>query len=164
MRATTRHCDLNFTGGFTLFEFLIVVAILSVVGGAGLVYGMDAFRAGAFRSDRATLHALLWRARSQAMNCVCLGSGCADARPHGVYINSALGTYTLFQGESYATRDAEVDYVVAASPVVTRSGISEVVFAARTAIPNVLGDIVLSGGGRVSTTTIGQEGRIRWTH
>ncbi len=154
--------------GFTLIEMLIVIGIMTSLGGVALVVSMNNYHAYAFRAERDTLVSLLQKARSQSMSNLCLGASmsCMNGRPHGVYISA--GQYTVFQGQTYAARDSAIDeiYLMRGVDVMTRSGsLTEVVFA------QLSGDVALPGyitflnsDGHVSTTTITSQGAITWTN
>jgi len=58
---------------------------MGIITAFGLVMNMNAFRGFSFRNDRDTMVAALQKARSQAINNICLGTGCTDGKPHGVY-------------------------------------------------------------------------------
>lgn len=153
--------------GFTLVETLIVLALVAMLAGLGLALGMEGYRAGLFRADRAALVSALQHARAQAMNGACIGEECAAAKPHGVFIDESTGRYVIFQGESYAARDREADVSLRAAEE-ARGGAREIVFLPRTGEARGEGpepwDIALADeSGRASTTTVEATGRIRWT-
>src|SRR5271154_5232788 len=100
----------NFSSGFTLLEILVVMGILTVVAGFGLALSLDGYRDYLFRDERDTVIGALQKARSQAINNVCLGSGCSDGVPHGVFLQNSQ--YTIFQGASYAGRNGSVDQIL----------------------------------------------------
>lgn len=148
--------------GFTMIEILLVFALLAIISGTALVMGMDAYRGNTFRSDRGLLIAALERARSESINGMCLGSDCADAEPHGVSIQQ--DQYIIFQGPAYDSRDAGEDDPIPASALVSRGGLSEVVFSALSGTTTP-GQIVLSDqSGQASTITIGSLGEIGWSN
>lgn len=147
--------------GFTLIEVLTVLGLFTLLAGLGLFASMDLYRGSSFHSERDLLVALLQHARAQAVNNICRGM-CTDGVAHGVKIGS--GNYIVFQGSSYASRDATQDQTFATSPLVTSSGDTEVVFAQLTGVAMPPAVIVLRIGGQVSTTTIEPNGRIWWTH
>ncbi len=154
--------------GFTLIEILIVIGIMTLLGGMALIVSMDNYHAYAFRAERDTLVSLLQKARSQSMSNICLGTAgsCTNGKTHGVYVSA--GQYTVFQGPTYATRDTVVDeiYPVRGVDVQKKSGsLTEVVFS------QLSGDVLLPGyitllnsDGHVSTTTITSQGSITWTN
>lgn len=149
--------------GFTLIEILVVLGIITIIGSISIIMGVDDYRRQLFRSDRDLLVTALQHARAQSVSSICLGSGCTGGKPHGVYIGA--DEYVMFQGASYATRDSDVDAVIEADSNITQSGISEVVFEQLSGDVLTPGDIVLTDSlGRVSTTTVGSEGQIFWTH
>ncbi len=159
---TARHLA---ESGFTVIEILVVVALLAMISGLGLIVGMDSYRGYAFRADRDTLVSLLERARSQSINNICNGTLCTNGKPHGVFIDATSSQYILFQGRTYATRDVGVDEVTGGSGFITRSGISEVVFAQLSGEVSIPGAIVLSSkAGQTSTTSINVWGQIAWTN
>ena len=147
--------------GFTLIEILVVMGLFALLAGLGLMVSMDTYRGSSFRADRDLFVALLQHARAQAVNNICTGT-CTDGAAHGVGV--AAGAYTVFQGSSYGARDASQDQTFTASPMVTPSGDTEVVFEQLTGAVVSQRVIVLNGDGKVSTTTIETNGRIWWTN
>jgi Tfp pilus assembly protein FimT len=144
---------------------VVVMALLAAISGLGLIVGMESYRGYAFRADRDTLVSLLERARAQSINNICVGTSCTNGKPHGVFVDVPGNHYVLFQGATYGTRDSAIDEVTGANVGVTRSGLTEVVFAQLSGEVNLSGDIVLSGvAGTVSTTSINAEGQISWTN
>lgn len=102
--------------GFTLVEVLVVAALMAVIMGLGLMMSMDAFRGFSFRNDRDAVVAALQRARSQAINNICLGAGCDDGRKHGVYFQSGSHQMIVFQIKKdktdFADRDLDADETI----------------------------------------------------
>lgn len=154
--------------GFTLIEVLIVIGIMTLLGGVALIVSMDNYHAYAFRAERDTLVSLLQKARSQSMSNICLGAvgSCTNGKAHGVYVSA--GQYVIFQGQTYGTRDGAVDeiYPVQGVDVKTKSGsLTEVVFSQLSGDVLVPGYItLLNSDGHVSTTTITSQGAITWTN
>jgi prepilin-type N-terminal cleavage/methylation domain-containing protein len=149
--------------GFTLIEVIVTIALIGIIGGTAVYFGIDSFRGYSFHSDRDLLVTSLQHARSQAIGNNCLGSSCTDGKPHGVLIQP--DKFVVFQGISFATADHDVDVIVEANPTITKSGLSEVVFKQLSGDVSTVGDIVLTDSvGRVSTTTVGSEGQILWTN
>ena len=151
--------------GFTLIEALVVMAIMTMLAGTSLIVSMDSYRGFAFRGERDNLVASLVRARSQSMNNICLGGGCTDGKPHGVYVET--GRYVIFQGASYAARDSAVDEILFVQNSTVRFGTTsvEVVFAQLSGDVVTAKDIgVTDDVSHYSTTSVNTEGRISWTN
>lgn len=85
--------------GFTFIELLIVIGIFVVIAGLGLFMSVNAFRGYLHRSERDIIVSILARARSEAMNNICVGPLCTDGQMHGVCFNAP--SYIIFQGASY---------------------------------------------------------------
>jgi len=146
----------------TFIEVLVVLTLIAIVGRTALLVSFDSYRGSSFRSGRDNLIEALEHARAQAMNNVCLGASCAGASPHGVSIEG--DHYVIFQGGSYAHRDAGVDEIIDASPTLSYQGPSEIVFATSSGEVSQLFSITLRDtSGHSSTITIGTEGQISWT-
>ncbi len=162
-KTSTRNAHPRACRGFTFFEVLIVIGLLTIVGSLGLLVSMDSYRSSGFYADRNLLVAALQRARAEAINNICLGA-CTDVndgKAHGVHIQSE--SYVIFQGTSYSAGDP-VNAVFPAHTTLTESSLSDVVFSPLTATTSTTGDITLSdNAGHTSTITIGSEGQITWT-
>ncbi|HEY4523602.1 MAG TPA: hypothetical protein VJK04_01870 [Candidatus Paceibacterota bacterium] len=146
--------------GFTLIEILVGMTLFAFVGSLLALGNLDMYRGFTFRSEASVLVALLQRARSQAMNNICLGSGCVGGKPHGLVIQT--NKFVIFQGDSYATRDVAQDEEIAANANISHSGPGEVVFSQLAATSSVNGDINITNGQQTSTISINNEGRISW--
>ncbi len=139
-----------------------------MVGGFSLYLSMDDTRAYSFRDDRDKIVSVLQRARSQSMHGICRSAPCSAALPHGVYRDA--NTVVLFEGNSYANRDQNVDEVVGlGSSATTLEGFTEVVFepiSGRVVVtPSLEWSLTVLGGlSRESVITVNEEGRIFWTN
>jgi Tfp pilus assembly protein FimT len=98
--------------GFTILEVLIVASLAIIIMALGLAMSMDAFRGFSFRNDRDAAVAALQRARTQAVNNVCLGLVCDDGKKHGIEFDAGKKEFTVFQGDDYASRDTAVDETI----------------------------------------------------
>ena len=149
-------------GGFTLFEIIVVMAFIAIVGTFTLLVSMDSFQSYNFHTERDILVAALQHARAQAVGNVCLGAGCTTGKAHGVSIQT--DKFVIFQGTSYATRDAAMDAVLQANTTIIHSGISEVVFSELSGNSPTPGTLTISSQGKSSDITIGALGQIIWTN
>jgi prepilin-type N-terminal cleavage/methylation domain-containing protein len=161
MRLDTRR-------GFTLIEVIVVLALVTIIGGYSLTFGIDSLQRTTFHSDRDILIAALQRARAQAVGNICLGSTCVDGKSHGVHIiDDAQGnvvSYTIFQGLNYGAEPALND-VIKSNPNTKHTGASDILFEQLSGDANPSGDITLTDvNDRSSTITVGSEGEIRWSN
>ncbi|MBI5004052.1 hypothetical protein HZC00_03085 [Candidatus Kaiserbacteria bacterium] len=150
------------SAGFTIFEVLIVVGIVVLLGGSALFASMASFHGSSFHADRNTFVAVLQRARAEAMNNICIGGNCTDGTSHGVKILSD-NTITLFQGPAYSTRDPSADSVFKLD-VATTSGASEFVFSQLSGSSSFTTVVLDDQAGHISTITVSVAGQIAWTH
>lgn len=149
--------------GFTLTEILIVMSLITMVAGFSSIMSMDNYRSYSFSNERDLLVAVLHKARSQAINNMCLGASCTDGKPHGVHM--APGQYTIFQGASFATRDSAVDENIQTSAPVTVTGINDIVFVQLSGGALPTGAMTISDPtNHSSVISINSEGQITWTN
>src|SRR4051812_20336941 len=102
---------------FTLVEIIVAVAILVTVLALGLFVSLDVYRGYTYRSERATLVALVTRARSHAMANI-------NQSSWGLCKDAASGSYTLFRGTGYSA-SAYVDESVSAGRATAVSGLPD---------------------------------------
>jgi len=157
-----RESRRDYLTGFTLIEVIVVMGLLTAIAALVAFANFDSWRGYTFRGERNLLVSILQKARSQSVNNICLGSLalCSDGKPHGVAIQA--DKYVIFQGASFATRDAALDENIDAAGNIVHAGISEVVFEQLSGDANAPGDIILSDGVRSATISINNEGRINY--
>jgi len=157
--ATLQKSDAGFAkrrrsgAGFSIIELLIVVAVILMLSGLGGFIGLDFYRSYVMNSERDTLLSLLMRARNMAQTNI-------NQAPHGVYITETA--YTVFQGDSYASRNIIYDETIGMNPSVAASGLHEVVFERLDGSTGNSGSIVLSNKNRSITVSLNSEGGINW--
>lgn len=139
--------------GFTLIEFLISVAIIFGIGSLGLFIGMDFYKSSSLNSERQTAIGILQKTRNLSMANI-------NEAKHGIYLDA--DKYTIFQGENYSSRDPAYDEIININPIITKSGLREVVFEQLTGKPSAIGNIILSNIIRSIAISIENEGRINW--
>ncbi len=105
--------------GFTLLETLLSMAILFILLGAGLPIAANFYKDYQFDGEYDLLFSILEQARNQALVNL-------NEASHGVSINGV--NYVLFQGASFAARDASQDRSFPRSGAITITGSSELVF------------------------------------
>lgn len=121
--------------GFTLFEILLVMSILGIIGTVSVVFSVRLLRSNDL--NIAVRHALnnIRIAQTRAQ----LASG---SNSWGLYITS--GSMTLFRGSSYVTRDQTQDAVTEFSQRITVSGLQEVTFDVMSGTPSQSGLITFT--------------------
>ncbi len=107
--------------GITLIEVLLVIGILAVIFSAGAPVAYNFYYQSQFESEYSLLYSVLEQARGLAM----INRNESD---HGVYVNSE--NLVVFQGSSFAARNADQDRSFPRSEGITINGPAEVVFAA----------------------------------
>jgi prepilin-type N-terminal cleavage/methylation domain-containing protein len=145
--------------GFTLIEIIVAVAILLCVLALGLLISLDVYRGYAYRSERATVVALLTRARSHAMANV-------NQAPWGVCEDAGGGVYKLFRGAGYSA-SAYVDESVPVAPAGQVTGLPACTSGAGIVFSQLSGTttaatITVQETAGPQTVTINSEGAIIW--
>ncbi len=151
-------------------EILVTIGLITILASLGLFVSMETYRNSSFRSERDVLIGALQHARSQAINNVCLGSGCTEGQPHGVHIvingSGFVTQFVVFQGTAYnptAPTNATIEVAQNISQIMTMTGATDIYFdqlsASTTATTITLTDNISES----STIIIGNEGQISWT-
>ncbi len=140
------------SSGFTLIETILVVALVGIISGIGLpLYGL---MSGSNDLDVAENMLVASLRRAEV-----LSSSSDGDSVWGVAVMT--GSFVLFKGASYASRDVALDEVYDISDSIQVSGITEVVFSKVSAIPNSSGSITLTSvGGENKQITINEKGTI----
>jgi len=138
--------------GFTLLEILLVILIAVFLATLIFPLGINFYKSQQLQSHSQQILQNLRRAQLKAM-AVELDSS------FGVYITN--GNYTLFKGNSYATRDTQYDEVFDLPAIITISDPpKEVVFSKSEGRPNLIGDIIIISDGLTQVININEIGRI----
>ena len=149
----SRKVFFNDAHGFTLIEVIVVVAIVGIIAALIPFLNFGVYGRNSFDADRDILVSIMQRARARAINNI-------EESRHGVYV--APGAWTLFQGDSFASRDISEVEVIQTNPRLSYSGLTEVVFDELTARTNTPGNITITDGIRTETISINYEGGISW--
>lgn len=131
--------------GFTVIEFLLVVAIFFVIAGFAPAFYTRFLSQDAVSEATDRLAGSLRNAQGYSL----AGKG---SLPWGVALSG--NSLVLFQGTSFATRNAALDRRVAVPPSVSVSGLSETVFARVSGIPTAPLTVSLTASGGVSRTLV----------
>lgn len=140
--------------GFTLIEVLFSVAAIAIIAGIS----MPIYQSFQVRNDLDIATVTV----AQSFRRVQVLSQAVDGDTSwGIKIQS--GSITLFKGTSYASRDTTFDEVFDVPTSITPSGISEVVFAKFTGLPQSTGIISLtSNTNETRTITINAKGMVAY--
>lgn len=136
--------------GFTMFEILIVMAMLVFFAGLTAAISAKALRNGEFDRVRETLRGELVAAQANSI------AGTLDSA-WGVAV--ATSSITRYRGASYATRNATYDRTTIFSGSIKLSGTTDVAFS-RPNGTSTPATIVITDGTSFTTTTVNAVGAI----
>jgi len=136
---------------FTLIEILLVVGILAILITITLPLSLDFYKSQQLDTNTQGIIQTLRRAQLKAM-------AIEDDSKFGVYLTN--DSYILFKGNSYAGREIQYDEVSDLPPILTISGLSEVVFSKVEGAPDVVGNILISSDIESRAININEVGRI----
>lgn len=137
--------------GFTAVELLVVIALLTLVG--GIVLG--GFRSVQFTEELSSTQGLLVESLRKAQ---VYSMASAQGSAWGVRITS--NAIVVFAGATYATRNASLDQTTPFSKRVSVSGSSEVDFTQLTGVPGAVATFTLAGPQNTKTITVSSLGVI----
>ncbi len=153
----------SFNKGISLIEIMVVIGLFAIIASFSVFIGIDDYRRTVSKNDVEVVMRMLSKARSQAINNVCLGNPCTEGRPHGFHIEK--DSYTIFQGNTYNPSDPLNEVVGAEGGIVNISGISDVVFSQLSGDVSSSGSIILNDqNGRIYRIDINSEGRISFVN
>lgn len=142
--------------GFTVMELLIVVAIISILAAIVIPDFGALKRNQIFKSTINEVNSLIQKARNNATSSV-------DSSNYGVHFES--GQVVLFKGNTYGAPGTTLETIslqssVSISGVNFTGGVSDIVFAKGTGIPNVSGEISIVSSSDVRAISINGTGSI----
>jgi prepilin-type N-terminal cleavage/methylation domain-containing protein len=139
--------------GFTLLELLLSVAIISLLAGLSL----PVYRTLLTKNDLDIAAQVSASSLRRAQN---LSQSVDGDITWGTKIQS--GSIVMFKGASYAGRDTAYDEIFTIPSSITFSGVSEVVFAKLTGLPQATGTVNLSTENDTRTVTINEKGMVEY--
>jgi prepilin-type N-terminal cleavage/methylation domain-containing protein len=131
--------------GFTLIELIIVLTISAILFSIVGSLSVAAFPRTQLSIESAIVLQTVRRAQSKAI------TGTKD-ETWGVKFNASQ--MVLFAGDTYAARVTALDQAHSFPEDLVLSGLTEVLFSARTGTPSTTGDIVLTQGSTGKTITL----------
>ncbi len=140
------------SAGFTLLEIVISISVLVIVASISVpIY--QSFRA---RND---INIAGMEIAQSVRRAEILSQAVDGDTSWGVGVQ--MGSITLFKGTSYADRDVDFDEVFEMPTNITPSGLSEIVFAKFTGLPEVSGTFILTlAGGETRSIIINEKGMV----
>jgi prepilin-type N-terminal cleavage/methylation domain-containing protein len=137
--------------GFTLLEFLVVIAIFLVVLAGSVPFVTGFYVTQKLEEAAADIMFTMRRAQSQSI------AGLGDSQ-FGVRLESS--EYILFQGSSYATRDSSQSEVFALPSGVVTTNFNEVVFSKTFGTSTQNASLTVSFNSLSKTIQLTTDGRI----
>jgi type II secretory pathway pseudopilin PulG len=141
--------------GFTMIEILLVVGIAVSIFFLSAPFGLNFYRTQVVEETQDNINTALQRARHNAILQ-------KNDSSFGVKFNTTLGSYTIFQGISFAERVTDQDeifYLPAGITLEVPDG-EEIVFSKLTGTPNSsgVGSISINLNGVIKTITVDENG------
>lgn len=137
--------------GFTLIELLLSIVIISMLTGLS----MPAYRILLTKNDLDIASNIIASSFRRAQ---ILTQGVDGDSSWGVKAQS--GSVVIFKGASYTARDVTFDEMIEISSTIGISGITEIVFAKLTGLPQTTGTTTLSTENDTNTITINAKGMV----
>lgn len=153
----------SLASGFTLIEVVVVLGLFVSILAMTAFIGVQSYRRYAFYTQRSLAVSALQKARSQALDNLCLGSNCTGGQPHGVHF-TADGRCEIFQGLSFDPADPGNETVCEDESVAFEP--ADVVFLPLSA-ESAAGPISFSLAdtlGHSALITVGSFGQILWAN
>lgn len=145
---------MNRTRGYTLIEAILSIAFIGILSGIGVPLSQSFLERNDLNTALTTLVQTMRRGETLAR------TGTKDS-VWGVSI--APGAITLFKGDTFATRDADMDEVYTISEKISIRGITEYTFTKVTGYPSETGTTTLSSHrDEEKTVTVNAKGTINY--
>jgi len=139
----------SFAAGFTLIELLLVISIVLIIGTFSVVFFSRFLTQNAVANSQDQLITELRKAQIYAMM----------GRQNGNWgVKFGSNKITLFQGNSYDTRNNAFDETFTQNPNIAISGFSEIVFAKATGLPSTSGTYTITGSDSSKQITVNSQG------
>ncbi len=145
------------TGGFTLLELLLTVAIIAVLGVASTGFTARFYRQNDVVNTTERLVQSLRKAQSYSM------AGKYNGTKNDWGVNYSANKITLFLSDAtladpYTSRSTAFDEIWNVSSSVSLSGLSQVSFSNATGLPSTTATITISAGSTSRTVTLNSQG------
>ncbi len=135
--------------GFTLIELLLVTSIVLIIGTFSVIFFSRFLTQNAIANTQDRFVGQLRKAQVYAMM----------GRQNGNWgVRFGSNTITLFQGNSYALRNAAFDEKFSENATISISGFSEIVFTKVTGLPSTTGTYTIIGNDSSKQVTVNSQG------
>lgn len=138
--------------GFTLVEFVLVVALGSIVALSMYPMSVALYEAQVLMEVHGGLTGMLRSAQVSALTR-------KEDSNHGVKVLD--GQYVHFVGSSYATRDTEYDHTTNMPDTLQITGVDEIVFLQGTGYPVATGTLTLTYSNETTYIEITEQGLVQ---
>jgi type II secretory pathway pseudopilin PulG len=139
--------------GFSIIELILVIALTFTLGLLIFPISISLLRSQTLEETTELLAGVLRRAELQAMY---------EKHDSAFGVKVLEGSYVLFEGGSYADRNADEDEVFSLASSVALGGLDEVVFLKRTGTPDTDGLITLGLGNQQNVIDVNYAGTITY--
>lgn len=139
----------HFQRGFTFLELILVIALVIILGLSTVPFSSRFYTQNAVSNTVDQITSELRKSQMYAMSS-------RQSANWGVHYGS--NQIVLFQGTSYASRNANFDEKFTVNTAVTVSGLTDVIFMRTTGTPSATPTIIVSGAGDTATVTVNSEG------
>ncbi|MCK5027430.1 MAG: hypothetical protein KAS07_03350 [Candidatus Pacebacteria bacterium] len=137
--------------GFSVIEMLIVIGVVMLIVGITAPVGFRYYQTQLLDESACLVFDTLRRAQQNAL------FQKKDSR-FGVFFEE--NSFTLFEGNTFLTRDENEDEIFILSNNISLGGLQEVVFSRKYGTTTTGGEIVISMGERVKYVDINTKGRV----
>lgn len=139
--------------GFTIFELIITLGILIVIGSFGLFIGFDFYSSYLLNDERDMAVSILQRARALSMNNI-------NNQPYGVHFEN--GKYTIFEGQFFNQLNSSNQTFNTALGVSYSLSQPSIIFSKMSGDSNYSGNINITLGSKTLTIQLNSYGQINW--
>jgi prepilin-type N-terminal cleavage/methylation domain-containing protein len=137
--------------GFTLIELLLVISIIIIIGTFSVVFFSRFLTQNAVANTQDQIIGELRKAQLYAI----------EGKQNGSWgVSFGSNKITLFQGNSYATRNTAFDETFSVNSNISIAGFTEVDFAKATGLPSTTGTYTITGNDTSKQFSINSQGVI----
>ena len=137
--------------GFAMIEFLMVTAMIALLGGLTALALEPVYSRYQLRSAEQGLIEALWQAQSKAR---------ASETDSAWSVHVAVGSITIFQGISFASRQTSYDEVTDISSAIVPGSATDVIFQKMTGYPTTASTMTLTNANLATTITVNDRGMV----